>query len=69
MAPTNELFHAEKYFPTERISWVRKHHIENEFYSDEELHVQEYPSHEKQTLDRLKVSRAVYIIFCKCDFS
>jgi len=54
MAPTNELFHSEKYFPIpERISWVRKHHIENDFYSDEEPHM-EYPSHEKQTLDRLK---------------
>lgn len=54
MAPTTEnLFHPEKYYSPipERISWVRKHHIENEFYSDEELHP-EY--HEKQSLDRLK---------------
>jgi hypothetical protein len=58
MAPTSEnIFHPEKYFPMpERIGWVRKHCIE-EFYSDEELHPE---IQEKQTLDRLKVSRAFY---------
>jgi len=55
IAPTSDpIFHKEKYFQPipERISWVRKHHIETEFYSDEELHP-EY-SHEKQSIDRLK---------------
>jgi hypothetical protein len=63
LAPTsnNEMFHNEnKFFPmNERFNgWASRKHCIEDFSSDEEAHTS---MQDKQSLDRLKVSRAFYI--------